>query len=61
MQELHCAIVNISFPAAHRKRGERTHEPAKPLERARNAHVWVDLDKDTLGGVDVDLEKAGFV
>ena len=39
----------------------RTHEPAEALEGARDADVGVDLDQDALGGVDVDLEKAGFV
>lgn len=38
-----------------------THEAAKALEGTRDAHVWVDLDEDTLGCMNVNLQQAGFV
>lgn len=37
------------------------HQPREPLERARDAHSWVDLDKDTLRRLDVNLELASFI
>lgn len=37
------------------------HETGKPFERSGNAHGRADLNEDALGGMDVDLESAGFV
>jgi hypothetical protein len=44
-----------------RKNYRPTHEPAKPLERARNPYVRVHLDKRTLCGVYVNLQQASLV
>lgn len=37
------------------------HEAGKTLEGARNADRRVDLDQDTFGGMDVDLQFTGLV
>lgn len=37
------------------------HESGETFEGSRNAHVRVDFDENTTGGVDVDLEETGFV
>ena len=40
---------------------QRTHQAAEPLEGPRNPHMRVDLNEDTLCGVDVDLQQARLV
>ena len=40
---------------------QRTHQAAEPLEGSRNPHMRVDLDENTLCGVDVDLQQARLV
>lgn len=37
------------------------HQPAESLERSRNSNVGVNLDENTTGCVDVDLEQPSFV
>lgn len=37
------------------------HEAGESLECSWDADGWADLNKDTLGSVDVDLELAGLV
>ena len=38
-----------------------THETGEPLERPGDSNVVVNLDEDTLGGVDVHLQSASLV
>lgn len=40
---------------------ELNHQPSKPLEGPRNTYRGVDLDEDSLGGMDVDLQPSGLV
>jgi len=40
---------------------ELDHEACEPFERSGDAHGWVDFDQDALGGMNEDLELAGFV
>lgn len=37
------------------------HQTRESLERAWDAHSWVDLDENALRRLDVDLELASFV
>lgn len=38
-----------------------THQSGETLERPRYPHTGVDLDKNALGGVNVDLQETGLV
>lgn len=40
---------------------ELDHETSEALESTWDAHSWADLDEDTLGGGDVDLEETSLV
>jgi hypothetical protein len=37
------------------------HETCEPLEGSWDANGWVDFDQDAFGGMNEDLELAGFV
>ena len=37
------------------------HQTSKSLESSGNADRWADLDEDTLGGGNVDLQLSGLV
>ena len=37
------------------------HKTGESLECPGNADSWADLDQDAFGGVDIDLQLAGFV
>jgi len=40
---------------------ELDHKTCEPFESSRNAHGWIDFDQDAFGGMNEDLELAGFV
>jgi hypothetical protein len=55
MKQLDC-IENCSVPIEEDEENIHTHQTTEPLERPRDSHVWIDLDKDSLGSVNIDLE-----